>query len=59
MRTMTMKEFVIREFNKMLEEEGSDVRIVATPPRPRLAASEGEVVAFRKGGGDVAEEVSR
>jgi hypothetical protein len=48
MRTMTMKDFVIGEINKMLEEEGSDVRIVSEPPRPRLAASAGEVVPLRK-----------
>jgi hypothetical protein len=37
MRTVTLKEFVIEEFNRMLAEEGRDVRIVTERPRPKLA----------------------
>jgi hypothetical protein len=36
MRTVTLKEFVIEEFNRMLAEEGRDVRIVTERPKPKL-----------------------
>jgi hypothetical protein len=45
MRTVTIKELVLEEFNKMLAKEG--VQIVAERPRPQLATKEGEVVQLR------------
>lgn len=45
MRTVSLREFVLEEFNRMLEDEGRDVRISAEQPRPQLVA---EVVEFRR-----------
>jgi hypothetical protein len=36
MRTMTIKEYVLEELNKMLAAEGRDVRIVSERPKPTL-----------------------
>ena len=36
MRTMTIKDYVLEELNRMLEAEGRDVRIVAERPRPEI-----------------------
>jgi hypothetical protein len=47
MRTMTLKEFVLEEFNRMLAAEGRDVQIVIERPRPQLAAEDGKVVELR------------
>ena len=33
MRTVTLKEYVLEEFNRMLAEEGRDVRIVTERPQ--------------------------
>ncbi len=44
MRTITIKEYVLEELNRMLAAEGKDVRIVAERPRPR--AVEDVVVSF-------------
>jgi hypothetical protein len=44
MRTMTLKELVLEELNRQLEEEGRDIRVVAHRPRPRLATTSGEVL---------------
>lgn len=44
MRTMALKEFVLEEFNRMLAEDGRDVRIATERPRPTLAADGGRVV---------------
>ena len=47
MRTITLKEFVLEEFNRLLEAEGRAVRIVTEPAKPRLAADGGRVLNFR------------
>jgi hypothetical protein len=47
MRTVTLKEFVLEEFNRMLAEEGREVRIVAERPGPKLATESGRVVELR------------
>jgi hypothetical protein len=36
MRTMTLKELVLEEMNRLLEAEGRDVRVIAERPRPKL-----------------------
>jgi hypothetical protein len=36
MRIMTIQEYVLEEFNKMLAAEGRDVRIVRERPKPTL-----------------------
>jgi hypothetical protein len=48
MRLVTFKELFLEEVNKMLEEEGRDIRVVADRPRPKLVAERGEVVALRE-----------
>jgi len=47
MRTITIKELVFEEINRMLEAEGRDVRIVSERPKPRLVAEEGRVVKLK------------
>jgi hypothetical protein len=58
MRTISLKEFVLEEFNRMLEKEGREVRIVSGEPgpsefavrsRPRLVVDGGRRV--KAGGG--------
>jgi hypothetical protein len=46
-RTITMRELVLEELNRQLEEEGRDVRVVSERPKPRLV--KGEVVQLRSG----------
>ena len=46
MRTMTLKEIVLEEFNRRLEAQGKDVRIVAERPRPRAVEDDDNVVSF-------------
>jgi hypothetical protein len=41
---MTLKEFVLEEFNRRLEVRGSDVRVVAERPRPRAVEDDHNVV---------------
>ena len=41
---MTIQEFFLEELNRMLAEEGRDVRIVTERPKPKLAAERGQVV---------------
>ena len=55
MRTVTLKEFVLEELNKMLAEEGRDIRLASERPRPRLAA----VVDLRPRGGQRDDNLSR
>ena len=45
MRAVTLKEFVLEEFNRMLVQEGRDVQIITERLKPRLVA---EVVELRK-----------
>lgn len=45
---MTLKEYVIAELNKMLKEQGIDELIAEPPPRPRLAASQGQIVPLHR-----------
>ncbi|MGB6399249.1 MAG: hypothetical protein WBF73_26765 [Bradyrhizobium sp.] len=45
MRTITLKEFMLEELNRQLEESGRDVRIVSERPKPTLVA---EVIELRK-----------
>jgi hypothetical protein len=49
MRTISIREFVLEEFNRMLAAEGRDVELVAERPKPRLVA---EVVELREERGD-------
>lgn len=44
MRTVTIQEYFFEEFNRMLSEEGRDVRIATEWPRPILATDRGRVV---------------
>jgi hypothetical protein len=46
MGTVTLKELVLEELNRQLVEDGRDICVVATRPKPRLAANEGTVVEF-------------
>ena len=48
MRTMTIKEYVLEELNRMLAAEGKNVRIVSERPRPRLIADEGKIVKMTR-----------
>lgn len=48
MRTVTIKELVLEEFNKMLAKDG--VQVIAERPKPQLATREGEVVQLSKEG---------
>lgn len=45
-RTMSLKEFVLEEFNRMLAEEGKDVRIVSEDYKPKLVVD--NVVKFQQ-----------
>jgi hypothetical protein len=47
MRTISLKEYVLEEFNRMLAEEGRDVRVVVERPRPRLVSESQNVVQLR------------
>jgi hypothetical protein len=47
MKARTIQEFVLDELNRMLEEEGRDVRVAMRRPRPRLATDGGNVVELR------------
>jgi hypothetical protein len=51
MRTLTLKEFVLEEFNRRLEAKGRDVRIVAERARPR-AVEDDNVVSFNSPKGE-------
>ena len=53
MRTVTIKEFVLEELNRMLAEEGRDVRIVEERPRPKLV---GEVIELKAKGEEHGDE---
>jgi hypothetical protein len=44
MRTMTIQEFFVEEFNRMFAKEGRDVRIVTDRPRPTLVTDKGRLV---------------
>jgi hypothetical protein len=48
MRTITLKELVLEELNRQLEQEGRDVRVVAERPKPWLAAKRAEVVELQR-----------
>jgi hypothetical protein len=48
MRTVTLKDFVLEEFNRMLVEEGRDIQILPERPKPRLVSEQEKIVAFRK-----------
>jgi hypothetical protein len=44
MRTITLREYVLEQFNQMLAENGENVRVVIDRPRPVLATTDGDVV---------------
>jgi hypothetical protein len=44
MRTVSIKEYVLEEINRMLEQEGRDLRISVQRPSPRLVTDAGNVI---------------
>jgi hypothetical protein len=44
MRTITFKDFVIEELNRMLAEEGRELCLSTERPRPMLASDGGRVI---------------